>query len=84
MTQTFITIPIDEWNRTIAILERVEKLLEPKDEWIGTKEACKMLGISPNTLMRYRKKFNIKCSQVGRNILMLRSSIEKVLKERSL
>lgn len=43
-----------------------------------------MLGITPNTWVSYRKKFNIQCSQVGRNVLVMRSQIENLLKQREL
>ena len=84
MTHTFVSIPLEDWQRVVSILERVEERLKPQDEWIGTKEACKMLGITPNTWVSYRKKFNIQCSQVGRNVLVMRSQIEKLLKQREL
>ena len=82
--QTFVAVPIDPWNKMLSLLERVEERLKPQDEWIGTDKACKILGVTPNTLARYRKRFNIQCHQVGRNILMLRSSIDKLINERNL
>lgn len=84
MTQTFVSIPQEEWQRMLSILERVEERLKPEDKWIGTKEACKMLGITPNTWISYRKRFNVKCSQVGRNVLVLKSDVEHLLKKREL
>lgn len=83
MTQTFVSIPQEEWNRVVSILERVEEKLNP-DTWISTEEACRMLGITPNTWLTYRKKFHIKSSQVGRKVLVLRSEVENLLKKRSL
>ena len=83
MTQTFITIPQEEWSRVVSILEKVEARLQPEDKWITTKEACNMLGIkSPITWASYRKKYHIKTSQVGRNVLTLKSDIERVLQQR--
>lgn len=80
MTQTFITIPQEEWSRIVSILEKVEERLKPEDKWMTTKEACRMLGIkSPLTWISYRKKYNIKTSQVGRNVLTKKSEIERVL-----
>lgn len=83
MTQTFVSIPQEEWNRVVSILERVEEKLNP-DTWISTEEACRILGVTPNTWLNYRKKFNIKCSQVGRKVLVLRSEVEKLLNRRTL
>ena len=82
--QTFVTVPLEQWNKMLSLLERVEERLKPKDEWVNTKQACKILGVTPNTLKSYRDKFHIQCHQVGRNILMLRSSLYNVIKERSL
>ncbi len=84
MTQTFVSIPLEDWQRMVSILERVEERLKPEDKWIGTKEACDMLGITPNTWISYRKKFNVKCSQVGRNVLVLKSDVERLLRKREL
>lgn len=84
MTQTFVSIPLEDWQRMVSILERVEERLKPEDKWIGTKEACDMLGITPNTWINYRKKFKEKCSQVGRNVLVLKSDVERLLRKREL
>lgn len=84
MTQTFVSIPLEDWQRMVSILERVEERLKPEDKWIGTKEACDMLGITPNTWINYRKKFNVKCSQVWRNVLVLKSDVERLLRKREL
>lgn len=80
MTLTFITIPQEEWQRIVTILEKVEAKMQPEDKLISTKEACEMLGIkSLATWASYRKKYNIKTSQVGRNVLTKKSEIERVL-----
>lgn len=80
MTQTFITIPQEEWQRIVTILEKVEAKMQPEDKLISTKEACEMLGIkSLATWASYRKKYKIKTSQVGRNVLTKKSEIERVL-----
>lgn len=84
MTQTFVSIPLEDWQRMVSILEKLEERLKPEDKWIGTKEACDMLGITPNTWIKYRKKFNVKCSQVGRNVLVLKSDVERLLRKREL
>lgn len=80
----FVMVPQKDWERIITALEKVEARLEPEDRWIGTKEACKMLNISINTWLNYRKRFKIKTSQVGRNVLVLKSDIDKLLKMRTL
>lgn len=80
----FVMVPQKDWERIIAALEKVEARLEPEDRWIGTKEACEILNISTNTWLSYRKRFKIKTSQVGRNVLVLKSDIQKLLKSRTL
>lgn len=91
MTQavTYVSVPLEEWERIRAILERVEaRLVESEEnrdgEWIGTDEACKMLGVTPRTWQNYRKRFKISVSQVGRSIRVLRADVEKLIKQRAL
>lgn len=91
MTQavTYVSVPLEEWERIRAILERVEaRLVESEEnrdgEWIGTYEACKMLGVTPRTWQNYRKRFKISVSQVGRSIRVLRADVEKLIKQRAL
>lgn len=86
MNQTFVSIPIDEWQRMVGILESIEKKLTPRvtDEWIGTEEACEMLHITPNTWRTYRAKYNIRTTRMGRKVLVLKSEVNNILKERQL
>lgn len=84
MTQTFVTIPLEDWQRLLSTLEKVEERLKPKDEWLGIKEACSLLGVNSTTFRTYRAKFNIPTSQVGRRVMVLRSEIEKLIKQRTL
>lgn len=84
MTQTFITIPQEEWTRIVGILNAVEERLKPQDKWLDTQEACEMLGVSVTTWASYRKKYKLCTSQVGRKVLVKKSEIEKLLKEREL
>ena len=84
MTQTFITIPMEEWKRVVDILQKVEERLKPDEKWICTEEACKILGITKATWLRYRKKFKIACSQVGRNVMVRKSDVEQLLNKRTL
>lgn len=84
MNQTFVSIPVEEWQRMVDILENIEQKLTPQtqDEWIGTDEACEMLHITPNTWRSYRTRYNIKTTQMGRKVLVLKSEINKILKDR--
>lgn len=80
-SMTFVPIPIDEWNEIKKLMEDIKALLAPKEEYLTTEQACRMLGVSPNTFASFRKKYNIPSSQVGRNILTPRSAIEKLIKQ---
>ena len=84
MNQTFVSIPIEEWQRVVGILELIEKKLTPQsqDEWIDAEEVCKMLHITHNTWRAYRAKYNIKTTQMGRRVFALRSELDKILKDR--
>lgn len=86
MNQTFVSIPIEEWQRVVGILEQIEDKLNPqiKDEWIDLDDACEMLHITKNTWRAYRTKYNIKTTQMGRKVLVLRSEVNKILKDRQL
>lgn len=84
MNQTFVTIPIDEWNKMVSLMAKIEAKLTPKveDEWVDTDKACEMLHISRSTWITYRKKYNIKQTQMGRKILVPKSEIDNILKDR--
>lgn len=76
---TYVAVPEREWMHIKDILSRLEHLLAPKEEYLTTEQACSMLGITANTFARYRKRYHIKTSQVGRNILTPRSEIDKLI-----
>lgn len=84
MTQTFITIPQEEWTRIVNILNQVEERLKPQDMWLDTHQACEMLGVSHSTWQNYRKKFDINVSQIGRKIMVKKSEVERLLNDRKL
>lgn len=72
MTQTFVSIPIEEWQRVVDILERLDKKLMPhelRDEWIGTDEACEILHVTKNTWLAYRKNTTSKQLRLGARYL---------------
>ena len=82
MTQTFVTIPQEEWTRIVNILHNVEERLKPQNEWLDTKNACAMLGVSLSTWATYRKKFKVNTSQVGRKVLVRKSEVELLINSR--
>lgn len=82
----FVTIPADDYALLMNTLRRAVDIIgrsEQKDEWLTTEQACQMLNVSPNTWARYRKKFHLNTSQIGRAVLVRRSEVEKLLKTRS-
>ena len=83
---TYVTLPLEQWQRVATALDRPEELLSPgyEDEFITMQNACDILGVSKNTFREYRKKFNIPVSQVGRNILVRKSEINKIIEQRHL
>ena len=82
MAATYVTVPVDEWERMLDLLERLEKRLEPEDKWLTTEEACDMLGIKRTAWRVWRRRFGIECAQVGRRVLVRRSELEKLMKRR--
>lgn len=84
MAATYVAVPVDEWERMLNLLERLEKRLEPEDKWLTTEEACDMLGIKRTAWRVWRRRFGIECAQVGRRVLVRRSELEKLMKRRNL
>jgi len=70
-----ITMESEAYQNLVASIKRIEqhmlntsaKSTTPDDEvWIGTKDACKMLGISNRTLQNYRTKGTIDFKHCGK------------------
>lgn len=83
---TYVTLPLEQWQRVVTALDRLEELLSPgyEEEYLTMQKACAILGVSKNTFRVYREKFNIPVSQVGRNILVRKSEINKIIEQRHL
>lgn len=77
----FVMVPTQEWERIINALQRVESILNrPKDDnWITAKEACAMLGCKERTLLVKRRAYRLKVLEVGRNKLIRRSDVERII-----
>ena len=65
----------EAYQNLVASIKRIEqqmlntsaKSTTPDDEvWIGTKDACKILGISDRTLQNYRTKGTIDFKRCGK------------------
>lgn len=70
-----ITMESEAYQNLVASIKRIEqhmlntsaKNTTPDDEvWIGTKDACKILGISDRTLQSYRTKGTIDFKHCGK------------------
>ena len=70
-----ITMESEAYQNLVASIKRIEqhmlntseKSTTPDDEvWIGTKDACKILGISDRTLQNYRTKGTIDFKHCGK------------------
>ena len=70
------------WQDMASTLKEIKDMLETKkaeevnNEWIGSAEARKMLGVSPKTWQNYRDSRIIPFAQYGRKISVKRSDLE--------
>lgn len=77
-----VVLPEDAWQEVVSTLNKVRDMLEIKkseevnNEWIGSAEARKMLGVSPKTWQNYRDSRIIPFAQYGRKISVKRSDLE--------
>lgn len=83
----FVVIPREAWQRMqdtlTEISEAISNIKHP-DSWLNTEEACNLLKISsPITLARYREKYHIKTSRMGRNVLYSSNDIKRILIKKS-
>ena len=74
------------WQDMTSTLKKIKDMLETKkvekvyNEWIGSAEARKMLGVSPKTWQHYRDNRIIPFAQFGRKISVKKGDIEAFLK----
>lgn len=77
-----VMLPKDAWQDMASTLKEIKDVLETKkaeevnNEWIGSAEARKMLGVSPKTWQNYRDNRIIPFTQFGRKISVKRSDLE--------
>lgn len=50
-----------------------------KIQWLNSEEACKLLGVNPQTLAQYRKRKLIPYSKIGRRCFYAVHDLEKLL-----
>ena len=77
-----VVLPKNAWQDMTSTLKKIKDMLETKkvekvnNEWIGSAEARKMLGVSPKTWQNYRDNRIIPFTQFGRKISVKRSDLE--------
>ena len=79
-------IIIDEGNLEELVEQVAERLLEklkvPQEQWIGDKEAMRLLGVKKTTLQKYRDEGKIRFSQPSKKIIQYdRFSIDEFLEK---
>ncbi len=81
MTQTFVTIPEEEWRSMLTLMGELKQLLAEKKpkEWLSKEETCSRLNISSTTFARYREKGLLCTSQIGRKVYVLSTDVEKLM-----
>lgn len=83
---SMVVLPKNVWQNVTSTLKEVKDMLEAKtseevnNEWIGSAEARKMLGVSLKTWQNYRDNRIIPFAQFGRKISVKRSDLEAFMK----
>ena len=77
-----VMLPKNAWQDMASTLKKIKDMLETKkaeevnNEWIGSAEARKMLGVSSKTWQNYRDNRIIPFAQFKRKISVKRSDLE--------
>lgn len=88
MEKEFIMIEKDVFNKMLERLAKFERFVNVlynkynpnKDtKWLGTKEVCSILCVTPKTLQIYRENGKLGFSQIEGKILYLKSDIQTFL-----
>lgn len=88
---TFTIIPQSKIDWLESVLQQVQQVINTNtrtsklgDEWVTSEEARKVLGVSPKTWQAYRDKRLLEFAQIGRKILVRKSSLEAFLAEHTI
>ena len=82
---TMVMIPQEEWLNLHEKLDNIAELVTNRNasdkdsEWIESKTARKMLGVSPKTWQNYRDRRDIRFAQIGRKIYVKREDLDKFM-----
>ncbi|MFR9652996.1 MAG: helix-turn-helix domain-containing protein, partial [Rikenellaceae bacterium] len=75
-----VSIPIEEWNETRAIIKQTNEMLAQMqtskgDEFMTPKEVCETLKIGKCTFYSYVSKGKIKTSKLDKKLLIKRADL---------
>ena len=82
-----VVLPQLVWEGVKADIQDMKELLtkesteEAGNEWIESKVARRMLGVSPKTWQTYRDRRIIPFAQIGRKVLVKKSDLEAFMQE---
>jgi excisionase family DNA binding protein len=87
--QIFSSLPLEQLKFEISneILDRITPLLQsvnkqtPTTELLTRKEACKLLGISPPTLLEWTKTGKVTGYRIATRVRYKRSELENALSQ---
>lgn len=83
---TMVVLPKKAWEGFLSEIQELKAIVQGKSEeelnsqWMESKQARKMLGVSPKTWQTYRDERKIPFSQFGRKIYVKRADIENFMK----
>lgn len=84
-------VPQSKLDWIESVLLQLQQVMNTKtrtskleDEWVSSEEARKVLGVSPKTWQSYRDKRLLEFAQIGRKILVRKSSLEAFLAEHTI
>ena len=87
----FAIVPKSKLDWIESVLQQVQQVINNntrtsklEDEWVSSEEARKVLGVSPKTWQSYRDKRLLEFAQIGRKILVRKSSLEAFLAEHTI
>ena len=87
----FAIVPKSKLDWIESVLQQVQQVMNNntrtsklEDEWVSSEEARKVLGVSPKTWQSYRDKRLLEFAQIGRKILVRKSSLEAFLAEHTI
>ena len=86
-TMAMVVLPQLVWEGVKADIQDMKELLtkesteEAGNEWIESKVARRMLGVSPKTWQTYRDRRIIPFAQIGRKILVKKSDLEAFMQK---